>query len=194
MIKRVIITSPGCGGKDFLKSALEKKGFKCSVSYTTRPPRTGEIDGVNYHYITEDKFLQMVGNDEFREWNKFADKWYYGTSKVLFYSANLFIMTPSGIRALNTAERSESLIVYLDIAEDVRRQRLSARMDADDPERRLGTDRVDFAGFEDFDLLITDHEFNTDELYETITSKIRWSKIMPDTDKIGSTIMTKPNA
>lgn len=167
-MKRVILIGPGASGKDFLKHELEQKGFKCSVSYTTRPPRPGEVEGVNYYYISEDKFLGMINNNEFREWNKFADKWYYGTSKKHFAAANLFIMTPSGVRALTLEEREESLVIYIDAPEDVRRSRLMSRKDADDPERRLATDRKDFEGFVNFDWHITDPEFSTDKIYERI--------------------------
>jgi guanylate kinase len=191
-MKRVILIGPGASGKDFLKHELERKGFKCSVSFTTRPPRPGEVEGVNYYYISEEQFLGMINNDEFREWNKFADKWYYGTPKKHFDGANLFIMTPSGIKALTDEERSESLVIYIDAPEDVRRQRLASRKDADDPERRLATDRADFAGFKDFDWHITDPEFSADEMYEKIESHRRWSMLADKDPKAGSTVLTRP--
>lgn len=157
---RIIICGPGASGKDHLKKLFEIKGFKRSVSYTTRSPRPGEIDGVDYHFVNDETFENMIARDEFREWNKFADKWYYGTARKDFDAATLFIMTPSGISALTENERKGSMIIYLDIPENVRRARLmSANRSGDDPERRLQTDRVDFDGFEDYDVRITNHDF-----------------------------------
>ena len=52
----------------------------CPVSYTTRPPRPGEVQGVNYHFVDADKFQQMVGNDEFLEHAQvFGNR--YGTAR-----------------------------------------------------------------------------------------------------------------
>lgn len=167
-MKRVILIGPGASGKDYLKHELEKVGFKCSVSHTTRNPRPGEVEGVSYYFINDEQFKSMIDNNEFREWNKFADKWYYGTTNVHFNAANLFIMTPSGIRALTPEERGESCVVYLNMSEEVRRARLMERQDKDEPERRLATDRVDFENYSDYDLMVTDPNFNAIDVLETI--------------------------
>lgn len=177
MIKRLIIAGGGGAGKDFLKTQLENKKFNSSISHTTRPIRLGETEGRDYYYITKEKFQSMIGNNEFREWNKFANKWYYGTSNIQFHSANLFIITPSGIRALTKEERMESFVIYLDIPKHVRRKRLKSRKDSDDPERRLDTDRADFREFDDFDLRVTDPEFNVGDIHaiiEKITDRKAW--------------------
>jgi guanylate kinase len=166
---RIILCGEGAGGKDFLKVKLLEKGYSPSISYTTRPPRPGETEGVNYHFISVEEFLSMVKDGLFREWNIFGDKkWYYGTSHAHFNKARLFIMTPSGIRALTPEERSESVVVYINIDEDVRRDRLSKRNDADDVERRLGTDRADFRDFADYDLKITNELFDPEEVFNMI--------------------------
>lgn len=156
---RVILCGQGSSGKDHLKKKLVDKGFTPSISYTTREPRPGEVEGVDYHFISEATFLKMVDNNEFREWNKFANKWYYGTTNKHFDAADVFIMTPSGIKALTEEERKKFLIIFLDIPEYIRRDRLLARKGPDDPERRLTTDRIDFAGFSSYDIRITNHDF-----------------------------------
>ena len=51
-----------------------------SVSHTTRLPRPGEINGVNYHFIGKDEFLKMIEEGKFVEYNLYSDN-YYGTSK-----------------------------------------------------------------------------------------------------------------
>lgn len=156
---KFIICGPGASGKDYLKNRLEEKGFRRSVSYTTRPPRNNETDGVDYHFTDKSTFLQMIERNEFREWNKFAEKWYYGTTQKNFDDSNLFIMTPSGIHALTPEERAGCFIIYLDIDESVRLERLNNRNSIDDPERRISTDREDFNNFKDYDLKITNPDF-----------------------------------
>jgi guanylate kinase len=63
--------------KEFLKKHPD---FKLSVSCTTRKPREGEVDGVNYFYLTENEFKQCVQNDEFLEWAEFSGNM-YGTKR-----------------------------------------------------------------------------------------------------------------
>lgn len=156
----MIIVGPGASGKDHLKRRLQEKGYKTSVSYTSRKSRANENDGIDYHFITETQFLTDIALNKFLEWNKFGNGAYYGTGRDEFDSAELFIMTPSGVRALTAEQRRESVIIYLDIPYAIRRERLLARADVnDDPERRLHTDAIDFDGFSDYDIKITNHDF-----------------------------------
>ena len=169
MIKRVILVGQGASGKDYLKIRLQNKGLTPSVSYTTRPPRIGEENGVSYHFIDDEIFTSMIARDEFREWNLFSEKkWYYGTSKKVFETAQLFVMTPSGIKALSQKERDDSLVLFIDIPEEIRRERLIARKDADDVERRLHTDRIDFKDFMNYDFSICVPDFDSDEIYRAL--------------------------
>lgn len=77
----VISGSSGVGKGTVIKSLLERnRDIKLSVSYTTRTPRTGEIDGVNYFYTTVKKFREAAEQDEFLEWAEFSGN-FYGTKK-----------------------------------------------------------------------------------------------------------------
>ncbi len=90
----------------------------------------------------------------------FFNNWFYGTSLDEFYSSNLFIMTPKGVRKLKPEDRMESSILYLNIDEETRRARLESRRDADDVRRRLEADFADFKDFTDYDFEIKDSNFN----------------------------------
>lgn len=170
MKNRLIVLGAGGSGKDYLKRILiDQYGYKPAVSCTTRPPRKNEVDGVDYHFVTEDAFKEMIDKGQFKEYNCFgANKWYYGTRTSDFECATVFIMTPSGIAKLTESERNEFCVVFLDIPESVRRERLSARNDADDTERRLDTDRVDFAGFKNYDLKVTVPDFDPKDIAECV--------------------------
>jgi guanylate kinase len=82
-----IISGPSGAGKTTLinhvRQQLEPIGIHLhfSVSHTTRKPRAGEREGVNYYYVAEDAFQQMIERGEFIEW-AFVHEQRYGTSKL----------------------------------------------------------------------------------------------------------------
>ena len=80
----IVFSGPSGSGKgtilsNFYSSFADDR-IKYSVSATTRNPRDGEKDGVNYFFKTKDEFEKMIDADEFLEWAKFCDN-YYGTPK-----------------------------------------------------------------------------------------------------------------
>ena len=71
----IVFSAPsGCGKGTILKD----ESFRCSVSATTRKPREGEVEGVNYYYITNEEFEARVANGEFLEHAGYCDH-YYGS-------------------------------------------------------------------------------------------------------------------
>ncbi|GAB6035127.1 guanylate kinase [Galenea microaerophila] len=77
-----IISAPSGAGKTSLVKALTEKDpqIVVSVSTTTRPPRPGEVEGVNYHFVSRETFEQLVAEGAFLEFAKVFDN-YYGTSQ-----------------------------------------------------------------------------------------------------------------
>jgi guanylate kinase len=80
--KIFVISGPsGVGKGTLLKMFLQKHPeFSLSISATTRSPRQGEVNGINYFFISKEKFQESIKKSEFLEWAKFADN-YYGTFK-----------------------------------------------------------------------------------------------------------------
>lgn len=76
----IVLSGPSGAGKGtVLKNALEKNhNLRCSISVTTRAPRPGEIDGVNYFFKSKDEFVRMIANNEFLEFQEVYGN-YYGT-------------------------------------------------------------------------------------------------------------------
>ncbi|WP_298530048.1 guanylate kinase [uncultured Ruminococcus sp.] len=75
----IVFSAPsGCGKGTMLAEILKDKNYCVSVSATTREPREGEVDGVNYHFISKGDFLQKVADSEFLEHAEYCDN-YYGT-------------------------------------------------------------------------------------------------------------------
>lgn len=77
-----VISAPSGAGKSTLCGMLLERmeGLAFSVSHTTRPPRPGEVDGRDYHFVTQEEFEAMVAKDEFLEWARVHDN-LYGTSR-----------------------------------------------------------------------------------------------------------------
>lgn len=77
----VISGSSGVGKGTVLKGFLEKNpNFMLSISCTTRAPRKGEVDGINYFFLSKEEFQNCIDNDKFLEWAEFAGN-RYGTKK-----------------------------------------------------------------------------------------------------------------
>lgn len=78
----IVISGPSGAGKGTVCKALlkEVKDLNISISMTTRKPRVGEIDGINYYFVQEDYFKKMVEERELLEYAKVYDN-YYGTPK-----------------------------------------------------------------------------------------------------------------
>lgn len=77
----VISGSSGVGKGTVIKGFLQRNPeVVFSVSCTTRPIREGEIEGINYFYVTREEFQKSINNNEFLEWAEFSGN-YYGTKK-----------------------------------------------------------------------------------------------------------------
>ncbi len=78
-----VLSAPSGCGKGTVLSELFKRTDNVfySVSATTRAPREGEVDGVNYYFVTKERFLELVKNDGMLEYATFVDN-YYGTPKA----------------------------------------------------------------------------------------------------------------
>lgn len=78
----VVISSPSGGGKDSVINALLKRIPRSArlVSTTSRPPRPGNQEGVDYYFISKEEFVKKIENGDFIEYNFYADN-YYGLQK-----------------------------------------------------------------------------------------------------------------
>ena len=78
----IVISGPSGAGKDTITEEVlcQEKNIEVSTSYTSRCPRGEEKEGVNYFFVSKEKFEEMIKNGEFLEYAKYNDN-YYGTSK-----------------------------------------------------------------------------------------------------------------
>ena len=169
----LILCGKAASGKDTLKryivEASELSGieFNNVVNTTTRPPREGEVDGVNYHFCSAEEMTKKILNDEMAEAVLFND-WVYGTeNKALSEDKlNVGIFNLEGIEALRQNPNHNIFAVYLDVEDSVRLIRYLNRENMTKEKinemfRRYKADEIDFADVDDlvdYKLTIEDNE------------------------------------
>ena len=108
----IVICGPSGAGKTELSKALAVyEDIKEVVSYTTRSPRIGEQNGVDYYFVSNEIFNNMIQSNEFCEYEEYSQSRFYGTAKNDIVSAakskNIYttVVTPNGMRAIEDTLR-----------------------------------------------------------------------------------------
>ena len=130
----VVVSGPAGSGKGTVNRILmDHPDYAFSVSATTRAPRPGEVDGVNYHYISVEEFERRIAADELLEYTKYCGN-YYGTLKreteaVLESGKNLIleIEVEGAMNVRRLCSESAVLIMLLPPTYAVQEQRLRGR-------------------------------------------------------------------
>ena len=166
----LVISSPSGAGKTTLAHLLaEQERLEFSVSYTTRGPRTGERDGVDYKYVTEDEFTRMIDRNEFAEWAVVHGA-RYGTAVHTVNRAledgkdYLFDVDWQGGAQIRRQWPEESVLVFIlppSMAELERRLRRRATDSPTAIERRLQTATRELEHFAEYDFLVVNDNLET---------------------------------
>lgn len=162
MNKKLILVGPTASGKNILRSRLAKKGYTFDVSYTTRDIRkeVGEVNGIDYHFITDEEFENMKANDRFYEKVEYDGK-KYGTGKHEWENNDVFIMEPHGIECIKEEDRDSCFIIFIDPPEEERIKRMKQVRNWNGHQvlNRLRTDNKKFENFNKYDIKITNPDF-----------------------------------
>jgi guanylate kinase len=144
-------------------------GLRFGPKVTTRPMRANERDGIDYSFATDEDFSRMVSSGEIKTGQSFevnGSTWHYAITEKNFRENQVFIMTPHEISLLGPEERKECFVVFLSIDEQTRLSRVTKRFDQNDSvARRFVADIADFEGFADYDMKVTDPEFDAEVVY-----------------------------
>jgi guanylate kinase len=164
-VQRVVVVGKGGSGKDYITDALHEAGVSRNISVTTRSPRDGEIPGYTYDYIDDDVFDRLCVCNALSDHTKFSGV-RYGVRRTEWESKQVFIMTPSGVCGMKADDRAHTIVVFLDITENVRRDRIATRSDYAAVDARIASDATTFEGFENFDMRITNPFFPKEVLVQ----------------------------
>ena len=140
----LILLGKSASGKDTIRTELNKLGMDSVVSYTTRPMRDGEIDGVTYNFVTPEEFaaLDLFGVREFTVAS--GDVWSYGFKLDDLNVNSVLIIDPKGLRDLK-ATNLFNVSFYIDADEELLFTRAINRGGEDgEIRRRIKADRNDF--------------------------------------------------
>jgi guanylate kinase len=162
-----VISSPSGGGKGTLIRRLLERvpGVGYSVSWTTRAPRPGERDGVNYRFVSAEEFARMREARGFLEW-AVVHGHLYGTTRAAVRQETaagrdiILEIDVQGARAIRETMNSVVSVFILPPSFEVLRARLSARMTErpEELELRLRNARGEVAQYAHFDYLILNDE------------------------------------
>ncbi|MFL3653626.1 MAG: guanylate kinase [Halioglobus sp.] len=182
------VSAPSGAGKTSLVNALIERcgGLKVSVSHTTRPMRPAEKDGVNYHFVSENAFVDMLDRAEFLEHaHVFGNL--YGTSSIwledqLKQGLDIILEIDwQGARQVKRLLPETQSIFILPPSRDALQQRLSLR-GQDDPdiiEDRMNAAVAEMSHYIESDFLVVNKDFDQalDELqFIVISQRLRTSR------------------
>ena len=181
--KLIVVSGPsGAGKSTVIARVMEQRHDLCfSVSATTRKPREGEVDGVNYFFVSETVFVRMIGDDELLEHAEY-NREYYGTPRDYVEEKRragmhvLLDIEVQGARQVRERVPEAIKIFIIPPSLQVLEQRLRGRGTEDEEQiqRRLARARGEYreADFYDY-VVINDHlETAVNELNAIITAEL----------------------
>ena len=155
-MKMVALMGEAGSGKDTILHRIMEKYpsyFNEIISCTTRPPRQGEKEGVNYHFLSVEDFIRKILNGDMLEATEF-NGWHYGTDSqsLTIDKINIGVFNPEGVRCLQEDENIELYVFYVRAAGKQRLLRQLNREenpDVDEIIRRYKADTEDFSFLND---------------------------------------------
>lgn len=176
-----IISSPSGGGKTSLVRALIETmpNLATSLSFTTRPQRPDEIDGVHYQFISEERFVELREQGEFLEW-AFVFGYYYGTSKTwiqqhLQKGMDLFLAIDwQGARQIRAVfKRCKAVFILPPSLQTLEARLLARKQDSlEVVQQRMEKARDEMLHYNEYDYVIINEDFDmaTRELAAIVTA------------------------
>jgi len=179
----VILSSPSGVGKTTITKKIQQKynSFKISVSHTTRPPRSNEVNGVDYHFVTNKQFEKLINKDQFYEHAKIFNN-RYGTLKKnvdngIHNNDIIFDIDWQGTKQLTKFKNLKLIKIYL-IAENKEelKKRLIKRNQntSNEVEKRFKSFDDDVKHWKDYDYVIINK--NLDVCFKQIEKIIAINK------------------
>jgi guanylate kinase len=159
----VILSSPSGVGKTTLTKKIQQKypNFKISVSHTTRPPRSNEVNGIDYHFVSHKKFKELINENKFYEHAKIFEN-YYGTLKknvddAIISNDIIFDIDWQGTKQLSKYKNLFLIKIYLitDNKEELKKRLIKRNQNSKkEVEERFNSFNDDIKHWNDYDYII----------------------------------------
>ena len=142
----LILVGHSASGKTEIANELKRDyDMKKIITYTTRPKRINEIDDVDYHFVSEERFLELKEKDFFVETTYF-NGFYYGSSKEDVKDDAVVILDPIGLSNFKNSKLDNIIAIFLNCEENIRYNRMIKRGDnIDSAKERIVHDKEKFA-------------------------------------------------
>jgi len=183
----VVLSSPSGVGKTTLTKKIQQKynSFKISVSHTTRSPRSNEVDGVDYHFISRTKFMDLVEKNFFYEYAKIFEN-FYGTLKksvdeTIIKNDIIFDIDWQGTKQLSKFKNLNLIKIFLiaDSKEELKKRLLKRNQNTmEEVDKRFNSFEEDIKHWNDYDYIIINK--NLDICFKQIEDIIlNYKKVNP---------------
>ena len=179
----VILSSPSGVGKTTITKKIQQKyhSFKISVSHTTRTPRSNEVDGVDYHFISHKEFENLINKKKFYEYAKIFDN-YYGTLKenvdeTIIKNDIIFDIDWQGTKQLSKFKNLKLIKIFLiaNKKEELKKRLIKRNQNTiEEIEKRFNSFDEDIKHWIDYDYIIINQ--NLDVCFRQIENIILNSK------------------
>lgn len=177
----IVVSGPAGSGKGTVNShLLASNDFRFSVSATTRDPRPGERDGINYFYISREEFKNRIENGDMLEYNFYCGN-YYGTpreavERVLAEGKNIILeIDVNGAMQVKKKYPDAVLIMLLPPTFTVQEERLRGRATEDEEtiQRRLEQSKTEVPHFAEYDYIVYNYDGCADKAAGDILAIVR---------------------
>ena len=180
----VILSSPsGAGKTSLVKEITSKNNFYISVSHTTRKPRSNEIDGIDYYFVEEEKFKELISKNKFLEYAEVFNN-YYGSSKdVVIQKLDkgqnvIFDIDWQGTEQIKQKKLNYKIITIF-ILPPSRKELFNRLLNRDQNDEKNAMERMkqfdkDVVHWKNYDLVVINDDFN--KCYKKIINFINSKK------------------
>ena len=179
----VILSSPSGVGKTTLTKKIQQKypSFKISVSHTTRPPRSNEVNGVDYHFVSMEKFKDLIKQKKFYEYAEIFEN-YYGTlkenvDKTIIDNDIIFDIDWQGTKQLSQFKNLKLVKIYLtkDSKKELKNRLIKRDQNSEEEiKKRFSAFDEDIKHWNDYDYIVINK--NLDVCFKQIEKIIEQSK------------------
>lgn len=162
-----VVSAPSGAGKTTVVDRLiaGTRGLRRSRSYTSRRARPGEVDGVDYNFVSRERFDAMIAGDEFLEWAEYSGNLYgtaiVDTERQLEAGTDLvLVIDVQGARQVRRHRAGSVLVFLLPPSADVLESRLRARGDESEEQirRRLAVARDEVRAVAEYDYVVVNDD------------------------------------